>query len=116
MDLAVIMASVPGLVVDTRHGAAIVSSADTNAATLLTRLAARDARPADPADLAERRLAWLGDLGTHSADLRGCAADQPGLVVPRTASPGASGMDRSRVGGVRTRAAREVLPPHHVRP
>src|SRR5918993_5464241 len=93
----------------------IVSSIDTNG-TPRTRPAPGHPGPAHSAHAADRGAARLGDLRAHPAHLRRRSPGEPGLAVPRTAPPRASGLDRGGVGGLRTRTPREVLPPHRVWP
>src|SRR5262249_29815081 len=59
--------------------------------------------------------ARVGYFGTHSTDLARCAAGESGVFIPSPASPGASGLDQSRVGRFRTRTPCSLLSPDHFR-
>src|SRR5262245_29016277 len=88
---------------------ALVSTFDTNAARL-HRPAAGHARPADSADAPIRPDAWLGHLRADPADLPGRPPGESGLAVSGAPPPRAPRLDPRRLGRLRTRAPRALLP------
>src|SRR5690349_7574736 len=76
------------------------------------RYVARHSRPTRLEDAFAGSDARLGDHTSNSGDLRRGAAGGGGFPVSSTASHGAGGLDRGRVGLEREQSASALLPTH----